>query len=81
MRQQRRREQSKNNQNSVTGKKNWLFIFGIVLVFAAITIVVVSRISSYVSSAETEPDMVANGGSVIGDPNAPVTLVEFGDFQ
>ena len=29
----------------------------------------------------TMDTFVLNGSSILGDPNAPITLVEFGDYQ
>ncbi len=80
-RQQRRRNQSGKNQNSDSGQKNWLLPAGAVVVVIAIALVVISVLPSGGTDPEAEPSIVASGGSIIGDPNAPVTLVEFGDFQ
>lgn len=32
-------------------------------------------------SSESDTDLLVNGGQLIGDPAAPVTIVEFADFQ
>ena len=47
----------------------------------AIAIVAFVALSPDDSSEGVDLDALVSGGSLIGDPNAPVTLVEFGDFQ
>ena len=53
---------------------------GLAVVAVAIAYVAVI---AFVPEGEDDADEAAlvSGGSLIGDPNAPVTLVEFGDFQ
>ncbi len=53
---------------------------GAVIVVIAVAVVAFVAISPGDSGAADE-SLLMSGGSFIGDPNAPVTLVEFGDFQ
>jgi|TARA_Y100000031_G_C8019292_1_gene291756 protein-disulfide isomerase len=53
---------------------------GVAIVIVAIAVVAFTVLSSDDDGIEDE-SLLMSGGSLIGDPNAPVTLVEFGDFQ
>ncbi len=54
---------------------------GAAIVIVAVVIVAVVAISPSDDPAEVEEDVLVTGGSLIGNPDAPLTLVEFGDFQ
>jgi protein-disulfide isomerase len=56
---------------------------GVAVVIVAIAIVAFVVISpkEAITLEDTDAAVVASSRSLIGDPNAPVTLVEFGDFQ
>ena len=41
----------------------------------------VSKIEQVESAKITMDTFVSNGSPILGDPNAPITLVEFGDYQ
>jgi hypothetical protein len=53
---------------------------GAIIVVIAIAVVAFVAFSPGDDGAVDE-SLLMSGGSLIGDPNAPVTLVEFGDFQ
>lgn len=53
---------------------------GAAIVIVAVAAVVFSALSSD-DGGSVDASALVSGGSYIGDPNAPVTLVEFGDFQ
>jgi len=78
-RQDRRKNKSRDPKKS--GKINWSFWGGGIVVFAAIAVIVVIFLNSPESAVTEEKSALVTGGSLIGDPNAPITLVEFGDFQ
>ena len=46
----------------------------------AVAIVAIVATSSG-DSGDLDETLLMSGGSLIGDPDAPLTLVEFGDFQ
>jgi protein-disulfide isomerase len=56
---------------------------GVAVVVIAIAIVAFVALSpeDTIILENTNDAVLASTGSLIGDPNAPVTLVEFGDFQ
>lgn len=54
---------------------------GAAVVVVAVIIVAVVALSPSDDAGPVEESVLVTGGSYIGDPNAPVTLVEFGDFQ
>ena len=56
---------------------------GVTVVIVAIAIVAYVRFSpeETISLDDNDAAVVLSTSSLIGDPNAPVTLVEFGDFQ
>ena len=56
---------------------------GVAVVIVAIAIVAFVVISpkEAITLEDTDATVVASSRSLIGDPNALVTLVEFGDFQ
>ena len=56
---------------------------GVAVVIAAIAIVAFVVISpkEVITLEDTDAAVVASSRSLIGDPSALVTLVEFGDFQ
>jgi protein-disulfide isomerase len=84
-RQERRRNQPKKTES--TGHKNWLLWGGaIIVVIAVVFVVVFVMVAGFTTNGGDETgtsdeSALVSGGSIIGDPNAPVTLVEFGDFQ
>jgi protein-disulfide isomerase len=51
-----------------------------VVVLAVIAVVAIVSTSGG-DSSESDTDLLVNGGQLIGDPAAPVTIVEFADFQ
>ena len=52
------------------------------MVIAVVAVVVATLIPSGGDEVDAiDESALVSGGSIIGDPNAPVTLVEFGDFQ
>jgi protein-disulfide isomerase len=56
---------------------------GVTVVATAIAIIAFVALSPEDTTTleHTDDAVLASSGSLIGDPNAPVTLVEFGDFQ
>jgi len=55
-------------------------------VIAVVFVVVFVMVAGFTTNGGDETgtsdeSALVSGGSIIGDPNAPVTLVEFGDFQ
>ena len=40
-----------------------------------------SNAQESISPNETPSTLMANGSPILGDPNAPITLIEFGDYQ
>ena len=54
---------------------------GVGVVVVAIAIVAFMVLSPDGTSGDVEESALLSGGSLIGDPDALVTLVEFGDFQ
>jgi|TARA_B110000438_G_scaffold135511_1_gene131012 protein-disulfide isomerase len=77
------RSQNQSKPPKVTGQKNWMMMGGVTVVIVAIAIVAYVRFSPEETIALDDNDaaVVLSTSSLIGDPNAPVTLVEFGDFQ
>jgi len=51
-----------------------------VVVLAVIAVVAIVSTSGG-DSSESDTDLLVNGGQLIGDPAAPVTIVEFADFR
>lgn len=60
-----------------------MLLGGAAIVLIAIAIVGFVALSSNGDSGDSTADssLVESGGTIIGDPNAPVALVEFGDYQ
>ena len=52
---------------------------GVVVIAVIAVVAIVSTSGS--ESGESDTDLLVNGGQLIGDPAAPVTIVEFVDFQ
>lgn len=77
----RERRQNKSKKPADANQKNWLMWAGAAIVIVAVVIVAVVAISPSDDPAEVEQDALVTGGSLIGSPDAPLTLVEFGDFQ
>ena len=77
-RQQRRRGDS--NKPAKPGQKNWMLWAGAAVVVLAIAFVAFVAFGPE-SADDADKSALVSGGSVIGDPNARVTLVEFADFQ
>jgi protein-disulfide isomerase len=75
------RRKNKSNKPEKSGQINWSFWGGGIVVLAAIVVIVVIFMNSPESTEPQDESVLVSGGSYIGDPNAPVTLVEFGDFQ
>jgi hypothetical protein len=75
------RRQNKSDKSPNSGQKPWMLWGGAAIVVIAILIVAFVALSPDDASGEIEEAALITGGSFIGDPNAPVTLVEFGDFQ
>lgn len=78
-----RKERRKNKSNKPAGndQKNWIMWGGTAIVVIAVAIVAFVAFSPSDDAAPVEESAIVSGGSLIGDPSAPVTLVEFGDFQ
>ncbi|MFN8375160.1 MAG: thioredoxin domain-containing protein [Anaerolineae bacterium] len=68
-----------------TQQRNFLVI-GIIVAMAAVAAVIVIIISSNNTSGSSfdyssiHTERLADGGFILGDPNAPITIVEFADF-
>jgi protein-disulfide isomerase len=71
------RRQNKSNKSPDSGQKPWMLWGGAAIVVIAIVIVAFVALSP----DDSDGSALVTGGSFIGDPNAPVTLVEFADFQ
>ena len=54
---------------------------GVAIVITAITTITFVTLSPNDSNEAIDSSTLVSGGSLIGDPDALVTLVEFGDFQ
>ncbi len=77
-RKERRRKDSTKKQEN--GQKSWMLWGGVIVVVIAIAIVAGVAIPRS-NSGTADEALLTSGGLLIGDPNAPVTLVEFADFQ
>lgn len=68
-----------------TNKNQGMLVIGGVVVAAVVVLVVAIAISGNANASSIDysalnPSRNADGAFVIGDPNAPITLVEFADF-
>jgi len=62
------------------GGSRWMFIVGGVVAAGAVAGLIAMQ--AFGGDTATVPERVATGeGRVLGDPNAPVTVVEYADFQ
>jgi protein-disulfide isomerase len=77
------RRQNKSKPARLIDQKNWMMMGGVTVVIFAIAIVAYVRFSpeETITLDDNDAVVVSSTSSLIGDPNAPVTLVEFGDFQ
>ncbi len=77
----------KNSGASVTTVRRQTYVFGIagLAVLAAVIFIVISSQSQLtvgtVDYAALTKERLADGGFVLGDPNAPITIVEVADFM
>ncbi|MDG0866938.1 hypothetical protein [Candidatus Lucifugimonas marina] len=78
------RQERRKNDSKKSGEKsqtNWMMWGGAAVVVIAVVIVAFVALQPAEETGPIEESTLVTGGSYIGDPNAPVTLVEFGDFQ
>jgi protein-disulfide isomerase len=75
------RRQNNSNKSPESGQKLWMRWGGTAIVLIAVVIVAFVALTPGDESGDISGSALVTGGSFIGDPNAPVTLVEFGDFQ
>ena len=58
-----------------------MLMVGVAIVITAIATLTFETLYPKDSNEAIDSSILISGGSLIGDPDAPVTLVEFGDFQ
>jgi protein-disulfide isomerase len=82
----RRAERRIQERRSAQQRRLWFFSAAVAIAVVAASILILvnrgggSNLSAVVAAAPLETTIAANG-TTIGDPNAPITVVEYGDFQ
>ena len=63
------------------GRSRWLLVLLAVAALGAVGALIATQALGGSSSAAVPPRVATGEGRVLGDPNAPVTVVEYADFQ
>ena len=61
--------------------KNKFTLFGLIVFTISILIIVITLFSSNNNNSANNDEYASSGGILLGDPNAPVTIVKFTDYQ
>src|SRR5262245_46798965 len=71
-------------RSSAPGNRQGLVVIGAVIIVVAIIAIIAILLSGNqsgdVNVASLPQERTADGGYVVGNPNAPITIIEFADF-